>query len=204
VAGQGHGREIGAGNGIWHFSKEAGVRVLSIGFLAISLVMGMVVRCSPAAIAIDFEEQPLADLSTITNVYHGDATFLYVFLVIGPDSLDRSCTHVSGYDLGYRLICSDNDIINHGFYRQADWRHLDARDTDPSLNVALPGTRTPAAIGYWKLELKNGRGSRGEFQIVPNPENGSTEVTLFDGNQQPAALRNEELSQDTRCHGTAR
>jgi subtilisin family serine protease len=177
------------------------MRGLFIGCLALLLVMGMAVRSSGSRIAVDFEEQPCPDLSRISNVYHGDATFLYAFLVIGADSADRCGTHVSSYDIGYRLISRNDDIINHGFHRQENWRYLDARMTDIPTQIALPGAEMPAVIGYWKLELKSGGNSCGEFQILPNIENGSANVTMTDGTGQAVILCNEELSQDVRCHG---
>ncbi len=57
--------------------------------LVVVLVVMGIATCSLAArISIDFEEQPRADLSKISNIYHGDASFLYAFLVVLAEPLD--------------------------------------------------------------------------------------------------------------------
>ena len=54
--------------------------------------------------AIDFEERPSPDLSTIDNIYHGDTRYVYAFLVVRGTESDRVERYVSAYDIGYMLI----------------------------------------------------------------------------------------------------
>jgi hypothetical protein len=149
------------------------------------LVAPIAARDGIVPIAIDFEESPRPDLTRVDNIYHGGVKYLYAFLVVR----DAEESYLSGYDVGYKLICPDNSVVNHGFHRLAHWVALDATQAAPAANASLPGARLPAAVGYWKLELKQGQCSRAEFQIVPNPLNRSDCVTLVNGGGEPVALQ---------------
>lgn len=138
-----------------------------------------------AGVAIDFEERPVPDLSTIRNVYHGGAEYIYAFLVVKSEDETNRGEYVSSYDVGYRLNCPDNSVINHGFYRMAEWKRLDPATLDTPHDPELPGAALPTVIGYWKLQLKHGRCSHAEFQLVPNPANGRLAVTFTDGQGNP-------------------
>jgi len=153
------------------------------------------------SVAIDFEEEPVPDLSKISNVYHGTARYIYAFLIVRGCEGNKLGAYVSAYDLGYKLICPDSSVINHGFYRLSHWKSLSAQETDFPTELNLPGARVPTAIGYWKLELKNGSRSRAEFQLVPNPLNGQLAITLADSGGNAFTLAHNELSQDVTCHG---
>jgi hypothetical protein len=165
------------------------------------LLIWSVADGSGATVAIDFEESPVPDLTTITNHYHGESKWIYAFLVVKGESDARSEEYVSSFDLGYRLISRDSSVINHGFHRMPGWQPLDPEGTGTPGDVCLPGSRLPAAVGYWKLELRNARCSRGELQLVPNPENRRRSVTLTDGLGNSLEIPSHELSQDVKSHG---
>jgi hypothetical protein len=177
------------------------MRILAL-HAALTLLLGVSAIAGEGIvpIAIDFEEAPRPDLERIDNIYHGGAEFLYAFLVVrnsGTARMDR----VSGYDVGYRLVCPDSSVINHGFHRLNEWAALDAAETAQASDTALPGARLPAAIGYWKLELKRGQCSRAEFQLVPNPLNGRDCIVLEDDSQNMVTLQHLDVSQDVTCDG---
>jgi hypothetical protein len=115
-------------------------------------------------IAIDWEEAPSPDLTRISNVYHGSAEYVYAFLVVKSSATG----YIDAYDVGYRLICPDNSVRNHGFTRLAGWAALDPTATDFPTEAELCNAELPVAIGYWTVELKDGRRSRAELQITAN------------------------------------
>jgi len=177
------------------------VRVLAFQVaLVLMLVAAVFAGDGIVPVAIDFEESPRPDLTRIDNVYHGGARYLYAFLVVRDTGGARE-SYVSGYDVGYKMICPDNSVVNQGFHRLAHWAALDATSATPATNASLPGAQLPAAIGYWMLELKRGRCSRAEFQLVPNPLNGRDCVALEDGSGRVATLRHIDVSQDVTCDG---
>lgn len=170
---------------------------------ALFLVAGEAAMADVGAfnLAVDFEEQPVPELSKIANVYHGGARFIYAFAVVSGQEDSTNSQYISAYDIGYRLISPDASVVNHGFYRLNDWRSLSASETDFPEGISLPGASLPAAIGYWKLELVRGARSRGELQIIPNPANRRSAVVLVDDSGQLVSLPTRELSQDVECHG---
>ena len=151
--------------------------------------------------AIDFEERPSPDLSTIDNIYHGDTRYVYAFLVVRGTESERVERYVSAYDIGYMLISLDESVLNHGFYRLDDWEALEVTESEFPDNLASPGSRVPAVLGYWKLELRNGKKSRAEFRLVPNPHNSRSQVALVEGSGHTVALPTLEFSQDVTAHG---
>jgi hypothetical protein len=177
------------------------MRILALqAALVLVLVAAVLAGDGIVPVAIDFEESPRPDLTRIDNIYHGGAKYLYAFLIVRETGAGVK-GHVSAYDVGYRLICPDKSVVNHGFHRLENWVRLDEAETTPATSVALPGAPLPAAIGYWKLELKKGPCSRAEFQLVPNPLNGRDCVVLEDSSGRTAAIRPIDVSQDVTCDG---
>ncbi len=150
---------------------------------SLSAVMAMFLIPSPSAsdllgptIAVDIQASEVPDISTIDSVYSGDAEFLYAFLVVG----DMPGGYISGYDLGFDLTSPDSNVMNLGFSRLPSWLSADPADDGSLENAALPGARTPAAIGYWTLWVGNASDSTSMLRLMPNPLNGASTIRLFD------------------------
>jgi len=167
----------------------------------VALAQSVTAQVSGICVAIDFEEQPRLDLSSINNVYHGGTEYVYAFLVISAPEGFSGESSVGAYDIGYRLISPDRSVVNRGFYRLPGWNYLDAADLTFPGEAERAESSLPTSIGYWKLELKKGRRSRGEFQIVPNPINQRSAVTVVGKDSQTIDIPDEDLSQDIRCQG---
>ena len=173
----------------WVFSVFAAVSICVTGAALASV-----------RVSIDFEERPVADLSALSNSYHGRAKYIYAFLVVREEN-QLSGMRVTAYDVGYNLVCPDNSVVNHGFHRLDRWERLEPSGEGLSVEISGTGPRLPTAIGYWKLELKKGTRSRAELQIVPNPANNNTSVAVLDGAGNTIRIPHEGLSQDRHCFG---
>jgi len=151
-------------------------------------------------LAIDIQESPIPNLSRVSNIYHGSATYVYAFLVATTDKNTEASLRIAAYDLGYRLICPDGSVINQGFHRLEGWDRLDGEANLP-VGQSIAGPTLPTAIGYWELELKKGRESRAEFQIVPHALSVPAGISLVDGDGDLIQLSYRALSKDRRCFG---
>jgi hypothetical protein len=151
-------------------------------------------------VSVDIQESPVPDLSQIRNVYHGSASCVYAFLVVTASTGTETGMQIAAYELGYRLVSPDASVINQGFHRLEGWQRLSDEAELPRGQRAV-GPRLPAAIGYWKLELKRGRESRAEFRIVPNALSGRAGIGLIDGDGNLIRLSYKALSEDRRCFG---
>jgi len=89
-------------------------------------------------VSIDFEEQPVPDFSEISNTYYGGARTIYAFLVVREGPTDEGVAYVSAFDLGYRLICLDGSVVNHGFSYSRDWQSLSEDESGFPSNLVLP------------------------------------------------------------------
>ena len=166
------------------------------------VVWGGVASSATAGVtlAVDIQESPVPDLSRISNVYHGSAACVYAFLVAKANKNTEQGTQIAAYDVGYRLICPDGSVVNQGFHRLEGWQRLDDEANLP-VGQSIAGPKLPAAIGYWKLELREGRESRAEFQIVPHVLSVLEGISLVDGDGDLIQLSYKALSKDRRCFG---
>lgn len=155
-------------------------RLLAVGlFLVICILMSVSIGSaeqSGPVVAIDLETSASPDLSRIDSVYYGDAEFIYAFLVID----DMPGGYVSGYDLGFEIAPADSGLINHGFTRMPGWVRLTSSDSLTPEDISLPGVSTPAAIGFWTIQLHRGYATSGRIALSANSEISGETIWLLD------------------------
>lgn len=178
------------------------MRFMMLCCVAVLLIAsGIAGDAQGVTVAIDFEDEPIPDLSKVNCIYHGTGKFLYAFLVISSGQPEEQIRAVAAFDVGYKLVSPDESVVNHGFYRMPAWKALDPREEGIAPGLSLIEMELPAAVGYWKLELLKGTGSRAEFQLVPNPLNASPAVTLIDGEGNAVYIPHDRLYEDTESQG---
>jgi hypothetical protein len=112
-------------------------------------------------VAIDLQSSMVPGIGGIDSIYVGDSGRVYAFLVI--DGMPGS--YISGYDVAFDLDSPDSSVRNLGFHRLPGWAGLDPGLIGFPSDLRLPGCPTPAAIGFWELQLVKGASSRGILHL---------------------------------------
>jgi len=160
--------------------------IVAAGVILLPLAAGGPCLCGEQGpvVAFDLQDSSTPDLTVIDSVYTGSADTVYAFLAI----LDMPGDQVSGYRLGFELVSPDSGVTCHGFHRLPGWVAVSPGDRGLPSDVRLPGSRTPAVVGYWLLEVRKGTTAASELRLAPAPGGDDGGVTLWDGNGNPVRV----------------